>query len=127
MFKIKNTGCLLYRLQKKQNSCFDGTSYTENMEDIFQDLYQLPGLVKRFDASSGNLSHFTSQPYDELFIWSLLLYAGKENDLKLAKHFWYKSKYPIACCLLAISVLKYFLGENFIPEDLKEKLNALIK
>lgn len=113
-------------MQKKQSSNFDGTSYTDNMEDIFKDLYKLPSLDKRFSAE-GNKIHSTNLPYDELFIWSLLLYSGQETDLRLIKHFWHRSKYPMACSLVAMSVYKCFLDENFIPEDLKESLVVLIK
>lgn len=97
------------------------------MEDIFKDLYKLPSLVRRFDMVTGNKLESTRLPYDELFVWSLLLYSGRETDLRLIKHFWHRTKYPMACALVAMSVYKYFLNKSFIPEDLKESLVALIK
>jgi hypothetical protein len=126
MIQPSNNSCLLYRLQKLQNSNFDGTSYTEEMQDIFHDYYQLPGLVRRFGAND-KIVHTSTQPYDELFMWSLLLYSGKENDAILCRHFWSKTKYPIACALVAIIAYNNLLSENFVPEDLKEKLKNMIK
>lgn len=96
------------------------------MEDIFENIYQLPGLVRRHDANdkSINTSH---QPYDELFIWSLLLYGGDENDKKLMKHFWLRAKYPMACCFVAIIVYNFLARKKFMPDDLKEKILDLNK
>lgn len=124
--KSKNPSCLLYRIQKKQNSNFDGTEYTETMQYIFHDTYQLPCHIKRFDANDKTL-HTTDEPYDELFMWSLLLYGGRDSDLKLARHFWSKTKHPIACCLAGIIAFNNLLTENFVPDDLKESMKNVIK
>ncbi|CAF0775680.1 unnamed protein product [Brachionus calyciflorus] len=126
MLHPKNKSCLLYRIQKKQDSNFDGTNYTDTMQSIFYDVYMLPCLIKRYD-SNDKLKHTSQEPYDELFIWSLLLYSGNESDLDLARHFWSKSKYPVACCLVGIIAFKTLLGENFVPDDLKDSMQSTIK
>ena len=126
-FLSKNTECLLYRLQKKQNSNFDGTNFTDQMEEIFQDIYQLPILVKRYEGDTNKTKNYSEQPYDELFIWSLLLYSGDEKDLKLSYHFWSKTKYPIACCMVGIILYKNLLGKNYIPDDLKENMETVVR
>lgn len=95
------------------------------MEEIFENCYQLPGLLRRYDQDS-KLVHVTNQPYDELFLWSLLLYTGEENDLKLSYHFWSKSKFPIACCLVAIIVYNRLINENFVSDSLKDRMKSVI-
>lgn len=116
----------MYRIQKKQDSNFDGTNYTDTMQSIFYDVYMLPCLTKRYDQND-KTKYVSNVPYDELFIWSLLLYSGNENDLDLPKHFWSKSKYPIACCLIGIITFNSLMQENFVPDDLKESMLAIIR
>ncbi len=79
---------MLYRLQKKHDDNFDGTEYSGTMLYIFEDCYILPNhpTQKRLD-SNDNEQKQTDMPYDELFIWSLLLYSGHENDLRLPSMF----------------------------------------
>lgn len=96
------------------------------MQSVFYDVYMLPCLVKRFDTNN-KTKYVSDVPYDELFIWSLLLYSGNENDFDLPKHFWSKSKYPIACCLVGIITFKSLVEENFVPDDLKESMRSIIK
>jgi hypothetical protein len=112
-------------MQRKTNSNFDGTNYTDTMQDLFKDTYQLPALVRRYDAKERiiNMSH---QPYDELFLWSLLLYSGNDQEIKLSKYFWSKAKYPIASCLVGIIAYRLLLNENFVPDDLKDKMKQII-
>ena len=64
------------------------------MQHIFNDSYQLPEYVKRVD-SSGNAKRSSNEPYDDLFVWSLLLYSGEEADMRLMRYFWSKTKHPI--------------------------------
>ena len=113
-------------MQKKQNSQFDGTSYTESMQSLFRENYQLPGLVRRFDSRE-RVVNSSTQPYDELFIWSMLLYSGSEKDVKLSKYFWSKSRYPIAVILVGIIAYRALLDENFVPDEMKDKMKKLIK
>lgn len=117
----------MYRLQKKQNSNFDGTEYTALMRHIFEDTYKLPFLERRYDSKERVLNN-SVQPYDELFIWSLLLFSGNMNkDLKLPRYFWSKCKYPMASALVGIITYKKLLDEGFLPDDLKEKMKTAIK
>ena len=109
----------------KQNSNFDGTKYSDTMIDIFSDCYQLPNLTKRYDYEN-RLVFISTEPYDELFIWSLLLYSGSEQDMNLSRFFWSRSKHPLACCLVAMIVYKILCTKNFIPNDLKNKMNLRI-
>ena len=122
----KNTSCLLYRLQKLHTSYFDGTEYTKTMIEIFRDSYQLPNFIRRFDADD-KLIILSKNPYDDLFVWSLLLYGGSEKDFKLIRHFWSKTKFPIAGCMIAMIIYEDLCSRNFIPEDLKEKMTQIIK
>lgn len=94
------------------------------MQEIFQDCYQLPLLMRRYD-SEGKVKNSTDEPYDELFIWSLLLYSGDDKDVKLCYHFLSKAKHPIACCLAGIFLFKTLKRENFVPDDLKERLSFM--
>jgi hypothetical protein len=108
-------------MQKQHSSNFDGTDYTQSMKKIFQDSYQLPGLIKRLDFEN-RPKHKTDYPYDELFLWSLLLYSGFDNEAKLSNYFWSKSKFPLACCMVGIIIYNCLQNESFVPDDLKEKL-----
>lgn len=128
MLQPTNTNCLLYRLQQKQNSNFDGTEYTDTMLNLFSDCYNLPNHPrhKRLHPDKKE-RHTTDQPYDELFVWSLLLYAGNDEDLKLPRFFWSRTKQPIACCLAAINIYQNFKQENFVPDYLKEEMDLPIK
>ena len=110
----------------KQNSNFDGTKYSDTMIDIFNNCYHLPNLMKRFDQD-GRIVNISTEPYDELFIWSLLLYSGNEPDMNLCRFFWSRSKHPLACCMVAIIVYKNLRSRNFVPGDLKNKLAARVK
>ena len=60
-------------------------------------------------------------------MWSLLLYGGDDEDLKLIRHFWSKTKYSLACALAGIIVYKCLIKENFVPDDIKEKILSIIK
>lgn len=116
----------MYRIQKKQDSYFDGTEYTQTMQNIYDDCYELPYHIKRYDKND-KLKNTTDQPYDELFMWSLLLFSGNEDDLKLIRHFWSKTKFPLACSLAGIIIYKSLIKENFVPDDIKDKLLIIIK
>jgi hypothetical protein len=124
---LKETNCILYRIQKKQNDDFDGTSYTKTMLKLFDKCYSLPDLETRLDSKERPLTK-SSEPYDELFIWSLLLINSNETKaLDLIRFFWSKTKHPIACSLAGIVLLKEILNQNFIPEDVKDTIHLLIK
>jgi hypothetical protein len=112
-------------MQRQTSSNFDGTNYTDTMQDLFKENYQLPGLVRRYDAKE-RVVNTSRQPYDELFLWSLLMYSGNDEDLKLSRYFWCKSKYPVATCLVGIIAYRFLLGKNFVPDDLKDKMKQVI-
>lgn len=96
------------------------------MEEIFQDIYQLPIFIKRYIADTNKTKNISETPYDELFIWSLLLYSGEKNDLNLPFHFWSKTKYPIACCMLGIIIYKDLITRNYVPDDLKDNMKKVL-
>ena len=99
------------------------------MLKIFADCYQLPNhpIHKRYNDQNKE-KQTTDQPYDELFIWSLLLYSGNnDEDLSLPRMFWSKSKKPITCCLAAMIVFQNLREENFVPDYLKEEMEVAIK
>jgi hypothetical protein len=96
------------------------------MEEIFQDIYQLPIYIKRYIGDTNKTKNVSDQPYDELFIWSLLLYSGEKDDLKLSFHFWSKTRYPIGCCMLGIIIYKDLITKNYVPDDLKEKMKNVL-
>ncbi len=128
MIQPTNKSSILYRLQMSHNSNFDGSDYTETMLQVMQDCYQLPNhpTFKRFNIDDKE-KIMTNQPYDELFIWSLLLYSGSKEDLRLPRFFWSKSKFPIACCLAAIIIYQNLKSESLIPDYLKEEMDLAIK
>lgn len=64
-------------------------------------------------------------PFDELFIWSLLLYSGHEKELELIKFYLSRTKHPIACCLTAMLLYNRFQEKHYVPDELKVKLAEL--
>ena len=98
------------------------------MLNIFEDCYQLPNhpWSKRYNSDDRE-KQTSDKPYDELFIWSLLLYSGNSTDLDLPRMFWSKTKHPIACCLAAVIIFQNLIAENFVPDYLKEEMALVIK
>lgn len=128
MIQPSNTSSLLYRLQQQQNSNFDGSEYTTTMFSVMADCYQLPNHphFRRYNTEDKE-RQTSEQPYDELFIWSLLLYSGNDEDLKLPRLFWSKAKFPVACCLAAIIIYQNLMTGNLVPDYLKEEMEIVIK
>lgn len=62
---------------------------------------------------------------DELFMWSLLLYGGKDEEFDLIKYYWSLTSKPIACAFAAILVFTRFQKKSFVSEELKAKLEKL--
>lgn len=83
--------------------------------------------MKRYDDVTNRLIMISRQPYDELFIWSLLLYSGNEADLELSRFYWSKAKRPIACCLVAMIAFNNLIEKNFVPNDLKAKMRIAVQ
>jgi hypothetical protein len=128
MIQPTNKSSLLYRLQRSHDSNFDGSGYTDTMLRVMLDCYHLPNhpTFKRYNVDDKE-KLTTEQPYDELFIWSLMLYGGIDEDLRLPRFFWSRAKYPIACCLAAIIIYQNLKLENLIPDYLKEEMDVAIK
>jgi len=128
MIQPTNKSSLLYRLQRSHDSNFDGSGYTDTMLRVMLDCYHLPNhpTFKRYNVDDKE-KLTTEQPYDELFIWSLMLYGGNDEDLRLPRFFWSRAKYPIACCLAAIIIYQNLKLENLIPDYLKEDMDVAIK
>ncbi len=94
---------------------------------LFEDCYILPHHPTKVRAHSksqlvSTQDNMSDIPYDELFIWSLLLCTGDENDLMLTKFYWSQTKHPIACALTAIVIYKRISKLSCITEHLKKSL-----
>lgn len=121
---------ILYRSKQE----FRYGSYTEGIKFLFSDYYRLPvdhskAISKCCKKNEQSESETSYSRNDELFIWSLLLYSGKEKEeekeTKLIWDYWSLSTYPIACCLIAMLFIKRLQRRHFVPDELKEKLNNL--
>ena len=117
---------MLHRVQMKPDDDFNFSEYSKTMLSLFEECYILPNhpTHKRLDANE-NEKKKTDYPYDELFIWSLTLYSGHQEDLNLIKLYWSKSKFPIACALVAKIIFKNFCKQSFIPDHLKELIQEI--
>lgn len=62
---------------------------------------------------------------DEVFMWSLLLYSGKESELELIKYYWSITSKPIACALAAVLVYTNFQKQSFVSDELKAKIERV--
>ena len=66
-------------------------------------------------------------PLDELFMWSIFIYSGKEQDMDLIKYYWSLTTKPVGCALAAIIVYDRFMQKSFISSDFKEQLKRAKK
>jgi hypothetical protein len=122
-------------LLKRSEKPFDGQNFTKNIIEIFSDCYRIPKTedetlnlkIKSFFDAEDNPREITSCPFDELFIWSIMLYSGRQKEFDLIKHYWSFTKYPIACCLMAIVLYNRFQKKHYVPDELKNKLIELNK
>ena len=104
------------------------------MKDISSSLYSLPlededqisGIAK-IDYKKDDAKYLSELPMDELFMWSILTYSGKEEDVDLIKHYWTLTSKPITCALAAMCVYSRFLGKSFVNREFKEKIKKLKK
>jgi hypothetical protein len=107
---------------------FERKDYTSIMKKVYDCVYILPltnqEIINKKTSSmeSNELSDF---PLDELFMWSLLLYSGKESEFDLIKYYWSITSKPLACALAAILVFKRFQKESFVTDELKVKLEKV--
>lgn len=121
---IQNKECILYYLQNRSDEIFNKTKYTYNMIKIFCDCYKLPPPLNKNQPVNSQFSHCipSSHPFDELFMWSLVQYSGKEDEFELIKAYLSLCKDPIACCLIGVIIYKRLYKAHYIPDKLKEKL-----
>lgn len=130
---LKNSQSLLGLLQLKNDDTviYD---YPQIMLELFQNFYLLPNKQSKtmpvpidhrrdIDVEENNRnSKYSFYPNDELFVWSLLLYSGKESDLNLIRYYWSNCKQPIACCIIAVILFNRLQAKSYIPNDLKEQM-----
>ena len=131
---IKNGECLLWIAQNKNDEEFDQEHYTELMHEISKNLYELPlineeTLIGKMAGvrTSSNEVKLSDYPLDELFMWSILIYSGKEQDMDLIKYYWSLTTKPVACALTAMIVYDRFMQKSFINRELKEQLKEIKK
>jgi hypothetical protein len=99
------------------------------MRDISKRLYSLPlededqvsGIAK-LDFKKDESKYLSDCPMDELFMWSILIFSGKEEDADLIKHYWTLTSKPINCALAAMCVYNRFLKKSFVNREFKEKI-----
>jgi hypothetical protein len=103
------------------------------MRSISKYLYDLP-LVKednivgiaKLDRKK-NEGQFSEYPLDELFMWSILIFSGKDDDMDLIKYYWSLTSKPIACALAAMLVYDRFLEKQFINREFKQQIKEARK
>ncbi len=108
---------------------FDRHDYTSIMKSVYDCVYILPMTdPKSTDNSRSEESNMLSDyPMDELFMWSLLLYSGKDEEFNLIRYYWSLASKPIACALAAIIVFTRFQMMSFVSDELKAKLEKVKK
>jgi hypothetical protein len=123
-------------MQYRNDEAFNKKDYTNNMKNIFLDLYDLPEVkktgksnkIKNNDLESQKIKKFEKNyTFDDIFIWSLTLYSGKEEDFELIKKYLSLSKNPIACCLAGMIIYKRFKECHYISDKLRENISDKIK
>ena len=104
------------------------------MREISKNLYDLPliseeTLIGKMSGvrTSSNEVKLSGYPLDELFMWSILIYSGKEQDMDLIKYYWSLTTKPVGCALAAIIVYDRFMQKSFISSDFKEQLKRAKK
>jgi len=104
------------------------------MREISKNLYDLPliseeTLIGKMSGvrTSSNEVKLSDYPLDELFMWSILIYSGKEQDMDLIKYYWSLTTKPVACALTAMIVYDRFMQKSFINRELKEQLKEIKK
>jgi hypothetical protein len=131
LMDIKNGQSLLWIAQNKNDNEFDGYNYTSLMYEISENLYDLPlknenlPTIKLLDLNKKETNKISEYPLDELFMWSILIYSGKEDDLELIKFYWSLTTKPIACALAAIIVYDRLMKKSFINREFKEQLKEV--
>ena len=74
---------------------------------------------------NGYIDGLSDYPFDELFIWSLLLFDGSDDTLIF--YYWSLCSNSMACMLVAIVIYTKLRDCNCIPDDLKAKLVCINK
>lgn len=119
----------MWLAQTKNDDDFDGYHYTDLMREISDFLYKLPlededsisGIAK-IDFKKDETKYLSDYPMDELFMWSILIFNGKEDDVDLIKHYWTLTAKPITCALAAMCVYSRFLDKSFVNREFKESI-----
>ncbi len=83
-------------------------------------------IIKSIDESSPETSNQQRiYGYDDLYIWSTLVYNGEESRKQLINLYWSKCEYPLACSIT--TVVLYEKLKDFIHIELKETLELFIE
>ena len=119
---------MLWLIQSKNDEDFDGYHYTSLMREICRYLYELPmseedlmSSLAKTEIKKGE-SKLSDCPMDELFMWSILIFSGKEEDSELIKYYWSLTSKPITCALAAVCVYNRLMKKNFVNREFKESI-----
>ena len=69
----------------------------------------------------------SDSPLDELFMWSILTFSGKDEDIDLIKYYWTLTSKPIVSALAAMVVYNRLLNNSFVNREFKESVKKLKK
>ncbi len=106
---------------------FDRHDYTSIMKSVYDCVYILPLTDPQMTeiSRSEESTMLSDYPMDELFMWSLLVYSGKDEEFNLIKYYWSLTSKPIACAFAAIIVFERFRQKSFVCDELKAKLEKI--
>ena len=92
---------------------------------VYDDIYLLPKIDmngKRIEDLPLDEQEMSQCTFDHLFMWSILLFSGKEADFELIKYYFSFTTHPIICALAAINVYKRLYEVNYISKETKERI-----
>ncbi len=101
---------------------FDVVILKKKIKNLFNNCYKTPFDIELYKELEG----YSQYPFDELFIWSLLIYDGYTDD-SLIFYYWSLCSNPMACLLAALIILTRLKESNYLPDELKAKISILYK
>lgn len=110
---------------KKRISRLFADCYTISIS--FDHIENIVDYIEYMHEQHNDKNKFSEYPFDELFIWSLFLFSGFETDLNIMRYYWTMCSNPIASILVVIIISTRLRKEKYVADDLKLKINGLIK
>lgn len=122
-FNFKNKNCILSQIDNYMISTTDEDRYYE-LAKFFDKLFgeSLRFIFRLDDPTVNGEMQFH---FEHLFIYSLFLYGGKEEEKMLIDYFWKRCYQPIACLMNAIYIFKKLSKFPFIQTKFIDTLKEL--